>query len=129
LPSGDGIFTDAPSQSTILGAAKLTGRIGHYSLGVMYAVTQEEFADVSASGVRSEQAVEPSTSYSVARVKREYANQSYVGLIATTTNRRLSENLNFIPDSAYVGGADFDWRVRRSYSLNGYVETSRVNGA
>jgi hypothetical protein len=129
LPYGDGIYTDAPSQSTILGAAKLTGRIGRYSIGVMHAVTQEEFADVSTAGVRSEQAVEPSTSYSVARIKREYANQSYVGVIATTTNRRLSENLNFIPSSAYVGGADFDWRVRRMYSLNGYVEASRVNGA
>src|SRR4029077_19415826 len=75
LASGDGIYTDAPSQSTILGAAKLTGRVGRYSIGVMHAVTQEEFADVSTFGVRSEQAVEPSTSYSVARVKREYANQ------------------------------------------------------
>ena len=129
LPSGDGVYADAPSQSTILGAAKLTGRIGRYSIGVMHAVTQQEFAEVSAAGVRSEQAVEPSSSYSVARVKREYANNSYIGLIGTATNRRLSDNLNFIPSSAYVGGADFDWRVRRMYSLNGYLETSQVNGA
>ena len=129
LPSGDGIYTDAPAQSTILGAAKLTGRVGRYSIGVMHAVTQEEFADVSASGVRSEQVVEPSSSYSVARVKREYAGNSYIGVIGTATNRRLSDSLNFIPSSAYVGGADFDWRVKRMESLNGYFETSRVNGA
>ena len=101
-----------PSQSTILGAAKLTGRVGKYSIGVMHALTQQEFADVSASGVRSEQSVEPSSSYSVARVKREFADQSYIGVIATATNRRLHDNstLSLLPDSAYVGGADFDWR-------------------
>src|SRR5213076_2003709 len=75
LPSGDVVYTDAPSQSTILGAAKLTGRVGHYSIGVMHAVTQQEFADVSTLGQPSRQAVEPSTSYSVGRVKRKYANQ------------------------------------------------------
>jgi hypothetical protein len=129
LPSGDGIYTDAPSNSTILGAAKLTGRIGKYSIGLMHAMTQEEFADVSTFGARSDQAVEPSTSYSVARVKREYANQSYIGMIGTVTNRRLNDTLSFLPSSSYVGGADFDWRVRRFYSLNGFVEGSRVNGA
>jgi len=129
LPSGADVYADSPSQSTILGAAKLTGRVGRYSIGVMHAVTQEEFADVSAAGVRSAQVVEPSTSYSVARVKREFANQSYVGVITTATNRRLADTLSFLPSAAYVGGADFDWRVRRLYSLNGFFEGSRVNGA
>ncbi|HET9833648.1 MAG TPA: DUF5916 domain-containing protein, partial [Vicinamibacterales bacterium] len=93
LPSADGVYTDAPTQSTILGAAKLTGRIGRYSIGVMHALTQQEFADVSSSGLLTRQSVEPSTSYSVARVKREYANQSYIGVIATATNRRLNDVL------------------------------------
>jgi hypothetical protein len=42
LPSGDGIYTEAPLQSTIPGAAKLTGRVGKYSIGVMQAATQED---------------------------------------------------------------------------------------
>ena len=130
LPSGANVYTDSPSQSTILGAAKLTGRVGRYSIGVMHAVTQEESADVSVAGVRSEQVVEPSTSYSVARVKREFANQSYIGVITTAMNRRLGENLTgVLPDSAYVGGADFDWRVKRLYSVNGFIEGSRVHGS
>src|SRR4029077_17664813 len=91
LPSGDRVYADAPTQSTILGAAKLTGRVGRYSIGVMHAVTQEEFADVSVSGVRSAQSVEPSTSYTVARVKREFRDQSYIGGILTSTNRRLDD--------------------------------------
>ncbi len=130
LPSGDGVYTDAPAQSTILGAAKVTGRVRNYSIGVMHAVTQEEFADVSTSGVLTQQAVEPSTSYSVARVKREFAHNSYIGVIATATNRRLDSALSdIVPESAYVGGADFDWRVKRFYSLTGFVEGSRVNGS
>ncbi len=129
LPSGDGVYTDAPAQSTILGAAKLTGRIGRYSIGVMHAITQEEVADVSALGVRSELPVEPMTNYSVARVKREYGNQSYIGVIGTATHRRLPASLDTLPSSAYVGGADFDWRVGGKYSLNGFVEGSQVTGA
>jgi hypothetical protein len=36
---------------------------------------------------------------------------------------------DIVPASAYVGGADFDWRLKRFYSLNGFVETSGVNGS
>src|SRR5207248_7434366 len=129
LPSGDGVYTDSPSQSTILGAAKLTGRIGRYSIGVMHAVTQKEFADVSTFGARSEQVVEPSSSYSVARVKREYADQSYIGVIATATNRRLPDSLTFLPDSAYVGGVEFEWRVLKRYSRIRYDDCNLVHVA
>jgi hypothetical protein len=129
LPSGDEIYTDSPTQSTILGAAKLTGRVGKYSIGVMHALTQEEFGDVSTLGARAEQVIEPSSSYSVGRVKREFADQSYVGIITTAANRRLPASLSFLPASAYVGGADFDWRGIKKYSLNGFIEGSRVNGS
>src|SRR4029079_13366292 len=46
LPDGDGIYTAAPSHATILGAGKLTGRVGRYSIGVLQAFTQEETARV-----------------------------------------------------------------------------------
>src|SRR5438132_13438746 len=39
LPGGDDVFTDIPAQTTILGASKLTGRVGRYSIGAMQAVT------------------------------------------------------------------------------------------
>src|SRR5438094_2038966 len=71
LPSGDGIVTDYPAQSTILGAGKLTGRVGRFSLGVMHAVTQEETATILDNGIRSQQSVEPTTNYTVGRVRRE----------------------------------------------------------
>src|SRR5262249_14721551 len=81
-------------------------------------------------GVRSEQAIEPSSSYSVARVKREFADQSYIGGILTATNRRMNGALrDVLPSSAYVGGVDFDWRGIKKYRLNGFFEGSGVNGS
>src|SRR5205085_12700675 len=78
LPSGGGIYTEYPAQSTILGAGKLTGRLGRYSIGVIYAVTQEETGTALDNGLRTQRAVEPTTNYTVARVRREFANQSSV---------------------------------------------------
>jgi len=127
LPTGPEIYTDAPLQTTILGAAKLTGRIGRYSIGVVHAVTQEEFADVLTLGAPSRLPVEPPTNYSVARVRREFPNQSYVGVIATAVNRGDSGQAA-LPEHAFAGGADFDWRLARRYSVNGFFEGSRVSG-
>src|SRR3954470_13381164 len=128
LPDGDNVYTSYPNQSTILGAAKLTGRVGKFSVGAMYAVTQEETADIIDGGVRTRRAVEPTTSYAIGRARREFANQSSVGVIMTATNRRLPGTLQFLPDSAYSGGLDFDARFKKFYSVTGYVAASRVNG-
>src|SRR5436309_3800934 len=46
LPSGDDIYTETPAQTTILGAGKLTGRVGKFSIGALHAVTEQEFATV-----------------------------------------------------------------------------------
>src|SRR3954470_19783225 len=79
LPDDDATYTDSPAQTTILGAGKLTGRIGKFSIGLMQAFTQEETARVLTGLTPSRQTVEPSTSYSVGRVRREFANQSSIG--------------------------------------------------
>lgn len=128
LPSGDDVYTDIPAQSTILGAAKLTGRIGKFSIGAMQAVQREESATVLAGSRRFAQPVEPLTSYSVGRVRREFKNQSSVGGMFTATNRRL-DSLTFLPASAYTGGVDWDWRFKSYYSLAGNVVGSSVRGA
>ena len=128
LPDGDGIYTEYPAQSTILGAAKLTGRVGRVSLGVMHAVTQEETATILDSGLRSQRSIEPTTNYTVARARREFANQSSIGGIFTSTIRRLPPALTFIPDRAFTAGVDFDARFRKFYSATGYWAASSVQG-
>jgi hypothetical protein len=128
LPDSDDVFTSAPAQTTILGAAKLTGRVGKYSIGAMQAFTQEEFATVRDGIVQYREPVEPLTSYSVGRVRREFDNQSNVGLMFTATRRRFGGSTSFLPDSAYTGGVDWDWRFAKRYAAVGYLAASSLRG-
>jgi hypothetical protein len=121
LPGGANVYTEYPAQSTILGAAKLTGRVGRVSLGVMHAVTQEETATVLDSGLRSQRSVEPTTNYTVARARREFANQSSIGGIFTSTIRKLPSALTFIPERAH-------WRCRRRRTLQEVLQRDRLLG-
>ncbi|HEX8390914.1 MAG TPA: DUF5916 domain-containing protein, partial [Longimicrobium sp.] len=133
--SGQTRFVDAPETSTILGAAKLTGRTpGGWTIGVLNAVTAEEktrFVTVDDDGI--EQTVtEPMTNYAVARVRRDLRRgQTSIGAIATTVHRRLGghDNLSFLPGSAYAGG--LDWRHRflnGAWQFNGFFLQSSVRG-
>jgi hypothetical protein len=126
---GDGEFAVQPLQSTILGAAKLTGRVGAFSVGVLTAVTQTEEATVARGLATRAVPVEPQTFYSVSRVRREFADQSSLGAIVTTTSRSLPGELAFLPSSATTGGVDYDWRIGQRWGLNGYWSGSLVRGS
>jgi Domain of unknown function (DUF5916)/Carbohydrate family 9 binding domain-like len=125
----DGEYSVQPVQSTILGATKLTGRVRGFSLGVLAAVTDEEYAQIAFADRRGRQMVEPGTLYSVSRVRREFSDQSSLGFIFTTTNRSLSESVAFLPESAFTGGIDYDWRIGTLWGLNGYWAGSNVSGS
>jgi hypothetical protein len=124
----DGGFTSAPAQTTIAGAAKLTGRLGGFSIGALNAVTTAEHAVVADGAARTRQTVEPLTSYTVGRARREFGDQSSLGFIATATNRGSDDATRFLPRHAYTGGADWDWRIAAKYSLTGFVAASHVGG-
>lgn len=132
----DGGFASAPDNTTILGAAKVTGRIGRFSVGVLNAVTSRETARLAVppadgrAGIfdRSETPVEPATNYFLARASREFANQSRVAFMVTSTNRHLSDELAFLPGSALTGGVDTDIRFGRRFALNAMWAGSTVRG-
>ncbi len=131
MSAPEGGFAAQPSNSTILGAAKLTGRVGKFTVGALNAITTREDAEI-ASGAdlsRSRSPVEPASSYSVGRVSREFANNSRLSFLMTSTNRRLTDELRFLPSSAVTGGVDGDWRLGRRYSLTGYWAGSSVRGS
>jgi hypothetical protein len=128
LPSGDDTYALVPAQTTILGAAKVTGRKGPYSIGLLHAVTQQEKAPIAIGSTRASQVVEPMTNYSIARVRREFENQSSVGFITTSTARRLTDSTTFLAAQAFTGGVDVDWRFRRKYSLTAYWAGSNIRG-
>lgn len=125
----DGEFSSAPQAATILGAAKLTGRVGKFSIGALTAMTAEEDAIIAGGLTRREQIVEPRTGYTVLRARREFTNQSNVGFMVTSTNRRLVDSVNFLPDNAFTGGVDYDWRIGKRFSINGMWAGSRVQGS
>ncbi len=133
--SGTTEYVDAPTNTTILGAAKLTGRLsGGWTVGVLNAVTAEERTRYVLDGVDGvEQTVtEPLTNYAVGRVRRDFRQGlTSVGGIVTSVHRRLdgTEGLDFLPSSAYAGG--IDWRHRFSnanWQFNGFLLQSSVRG-
>jgi hypothetical protein len=106
----DGWYAEMPTQSTILGAAKLTGKTKNgLSLGFVEATTAEEKAEIDTIGGRKMETVEPLTNYFVGRVQKDIKDgKTLIGGIFTSTNRDLDANLsNFMHKAAYTGGADF----------------------
>jgi hypothetical protein len=124
----DGEYSTQPRQSTIVGASKLTGRVGSFSVGVLAALTDKEEARVASGDARWTQLVEPRTFYSVSRARREFSDQSSLGFILTTTTRQMNEAVAFLPSSAVTGGVDYNWRIGKRWGLNGYWSGSSVSG-
>lgn len=87
-PTGETLVHD-PSPSTIVGAAKLVGDLGHrFSIGELVAVTAHQNVLVrNARGVELQRSADPLTSYKVLRLKREIGDNAHVGLMALATNR------------------------------------------
>jgi hypothetical protein len=128
LPSGDYIYSNPPVLTTILSAAKVTGRVGRFSIGALHAITQEEQSPLMVGTTRSNYSVEPLTNYSVGRGRFEFANQSSIGFMLTSTRRQFSSSPRFLPETAVTGGADFDWRLAARYSLVGYWAGTYLRG-
>ncbi len=103
----DADFVTAPSETTILGAAKVTGRLrSGWSIGVLDALTDAErarFIEGSTSGRRQ---VEPMTNYFVSRAAKEIGANSRLGVFLSSVNRRLPDELSALRDSAVTAGID-----------------------
>jgi hypothetical protein len=127
-PELAGVYNDNTSAlfTTILGAAKLTGRLpGGLTIGALDAVTSH------ATGVGGV-TIEPATNYGVLRLRQDLRNgESSVGLIVTGVNRNNdSWSAPYLHSSAYVAAADFRHRFPGGrYELSGSVDLSRVAGS
>lgn len=149
-------FVDRPNNTTILGAAKFSGKTKDgWSIGILESVTQREIAKIEDSdGNRREAIVEPLTNYFVGRAQKDFNDRNtYIGGIFTATNRNLGDilnidydnpdtdetleltglrenNLNFLRKAAYSGGLDFrhNWKDRK-YFIEGNFVASHVEGS
>jgi hypothetical protein len=135
VDAGDG-WLEAPDATTILGAAKVTGKTaGGWTLGLLDAVTGEERARlVEGPGARAvSEPVEPLTNYLVGTLSRDFRRGgSAVGLMGTATHRRLDgvEELGFLRSSAYSAGVTGRHRFAgNTWEANGYLAGSHVRGS
>jgi hypothetical protein len=129
--SGD--FVDVPAATTILGAAKLTGKTSsNWSLGFLDAVTGNETARVQDGRLRGTALVEPLTNYVVARVQRDIGGRAGAGFLMTATNRQLNDDRmrDSLVGQAYVVGGDGYLFLDhdRDWVLTGRLARSRVAG-
>lgn len=130
----DGAFVDAPDATTILGAGKLTGKVGPWSVGLLNALTGEETARViDASNVESKTAVEPLTNYFVGRVSHDFREgNTILSFGGTAVNRDLSDTAfkSLLRTSADVGSLDFEHRWNnRQWTLTGAFSRSLIEGS
>ncbi len=134
VPS-DAVFSEAPTSTTIAGAAKVTGQIGDgWSLGIMEAVTTaERGAYVDASATPGEIEIEPATNNFVGRVRRQFrGGATRLGVIGTALNRDVSGGPldGRLHASAYTGGVDFAHEtLDRMWMFSGLISGSRVSGS
>ena len=128
-------FVDAPLETTIATAAKLTGRTsGGWSIGVLDAFTmREEARFLDAAGAQRRTTVEPRANYFVGRIKRDLREgNTTIGVAATAVNRSLDDPalLPIFRRAAYVGGLDWNhaWSNRR-YAFDGAIAVTHNLGS
>jgi len=119
-----------PDQTTILGAAKLTGRTSRWTYGGLTATTSREYASVDATDTaaagatlvrRVRKLVEPRTLYSVGRLQRNIlGDTSSLGLTATNVTREKDA------DATTVGGDVAIRRDKNRFFLNAHWLETRA---
>ena len=131
--SASGDFVDTPRATTILGAAKLTGKTGNnWSVGIIEAVTAREHATHVTGLLRDSTLVEPATNYFVGRVQREFTRGG-VGFLTTSVLRDLDTPLltRELANRAFVFGGDAYYFLdsKKDWVLTGEVSASHVAGS
>src|SRR3954471_23783507 len=128
-------FADTPDNTTILGAAKITGRTkAGYTLGLLDAVTNRESARYlpALGDPELTQEVEPFTNYFVGRVKKDLnGGATTIGTAFTSVIRQLGDTVvsDRLRQNAEAAGLDFNhsWH-QRQYGWIGSLVVSDIGG-
>jgi hypothetical protein len=129
-----GPYADVPDNTTILGAAKLTGRTpSGWSIGVLDAVTKRERATVQLTdSSRSSVTVEPLTNYFVGRVAKDLRGGATVlRAMGTSVVRDVGDPglRGLLSSHAETFGLSSDmWFGQRDYRLMTQFAGSQVSG-
>ncbi len=126
-------YARMPETTTILGAAKLSGKTRHgLSIGILESLNAKESATMATPSGRRQVAVEPLTNYFVSRVEKEFnEGNTVVGGLMTAVNRRIDDqHLNYLNQGAYFAGLNFKhfWQ-NRTYFIDFMAVTSELRGS
>jgi len=132
--SQDG-YVRFPDRSTILGAFKLTGKLGKgWNFGFINALTAREFAEIDIGGGRIKEEVEPFSYYGILRAQKEL-NEGHngFGIITTSVIRDLgyeplTEILNDRAFGLAIDGFTF-LDKDKSWILSGWTGGTHIEGS
>jgi len=133
----DAQFADVPNGTTILGATKVSGKLGSAAdFGMLHAVTARERADLLDRGFSRVNGfeVEPLTYYGVGRVLKEFPERRHgIGALATLAARsfespRLEDEFNRASLTTVVDGWHFLDRGQ-VWVLSGWLGGTHVTGS
>ena len=127
-------YADIPLGTHILGAVKITGKVvDGWNAGVIEALTKREYAQLNTTGTNWSLEVEPMTSYTVARVQRDFNDgRQGIGFLITSVNSffddvsiktDVNENSNV---AALDGWTAID--TGKVYMISGWAAASNVQG-
>jgi len=127
-------YVDLPQFTTILGAAKISGKIGETSVGALTAFTARENAHLQSGTERFDQVVEPFANYSVIRAKTTRDDGlKGLGVMLTHTARDLDDPVSQaeLDRRALTGGVDGWLNLDEDgvWALKGYLSGSHLTGS
>ncbi|MCK4644993.1 MAG: carbohydrate binding family 9 domain-containing protein [Candidatus Aminicenantes bacterium] len=128
-------YVNSPDRSTILGAFKLTGKVGDsWNVGFISALTAREYAEVDTGTGRLQEEVAPFSYYGVLRAQKEFnEGKQGVGFIATGITRDLrNENLSDFLNKNALSFAVDGWMFldkNKAWVINGWLGGTRIEGS
>lgn len=128
-------FRDIPDRTTILGAAKVAGRIDPtWSIAAVTALTDREYGRIDSAGVEFREEIEPPTLYTAFRTLKEFngARQA-LGVLGTFVGRDLDgSRLDGIVNKRAVSLAVDGWVFldqEKDWVVTGWAGGTRVDGS
>lgn len=126
---------DDPEWSTILAAAKLTGKVGKgWNLGFLGALTEREVVAADEDGHSRKEGIEPSSYYGALRIQKEFnGGRQGIGFITTSVFRSFQDDRlrNLLSRSALSFGID-GWASLaqdRSWVVSGWLGATQIAGS
>lgn len=130
----DNVYAKEPGFTSILGAAKLTGKSSKgWSVGIIESVGAKETALIDSSGYAHNETVEPLTNYLVGRVQKDInKGNTIIGVMGTSTDRQLEGNqlISLLHKNGRSGAFDFkQYFNHKNWLVQLNTVFSNVNGS